>query len=60
MAVPIVLSPETARATKVNYASPFSETQNKAMAAIAKSRIEDALPNSITVSVPEAAVKTAT
>ena len=60
MAVPIVLSPDTAAATKVNYASPESEATNKARAALAKSRIEDSLPNEIEVTVPEAAIKTAT
>lgn len=60
MAVPIVLSPETARATKVNYASPFSEDQNKAQTALAEDRINDALPNGIEVEVPETAIKTAT
>ena len=60
MSVPIVLSPETAAATKVNYASPKSEVQNKASAAIAKARIEQSLPNGVTVTVPEAAIKTAT
>lgn len=60
MSIPIVLSRETAAATKVNYASPLSEARNKADAAIAKSRIEAALPNSIEVTIPEAAIKTAT
>lgn len=60
MAVPIVLSPDTAAATKANYASPQSVAQNEARAALAKARIEDDLPNSITVTVPAAAIKTAT
>lgn len=59
MSVPIVLNSDTAAATKVNYASPQSQAQNVARAALAKARIEDALPNSITVTVPEAAIKTA-
>lgn len=60
MAVPIVLSPDTAAATKANYASPQTTAQNEARAALAKARIEDDLPNSITVTVPTAAIKTAT
>lgn len=60
MAVPIVLSPDTAAATKANYASPQSAAQNEARAALAKARIENALPNGIEVTVPTTAIKTAT
>lgn len=60
MAVPIVLSPDTAAATKTNYKFPGSEVQAKAATVRAKARINDVLPNGITVEVPETAIKPAT
>lgn len=59
MAIVIDLSPDTAAATKPNYAAPGTVAQNEARAALAKARIEDALTNGITVTVPTTAIKTA-
>ncbi len=60
MSIPIVLSPETAAATKVNYKSPKSEAQCKADSLAADARIQDVLPNGIEIVVPETAIKPAT
>lgn len=60
MAIPIVLSPETAAATKTNYKSPKSEAQTKADSLLADTRVEDVLPNGITIVIPETAIKPAT
>lgn len=60
MAVPIVLSPETAAATKTNYKSPKSEAQTKADSLRADARIQDVLPNGVEIVVPESAIKPAT
>jgi hypothetical protein len=60
MSVPIVLSPETAQATKVNYKFPGTQAQATANEAAAKARIEDSLPNSITVTVPAGSIDLST
>lgn len=43
MSVPIVLSPETAAATKVNYKFPGTAAQATAAEAAAKARVNDLL-----------------
>jgi hypothetical protein len=60
MAVPVVLSPETAYATKENYKFPGTQAQATAAETAAKNRIEDSLPNSITVTVPAGAIELST
>jgi len=55
MASPIVLSPDTAYATKTNIKFPGSETQATAARGAAEDRIEDAVPG-ITVTVAESAI----
>jgi len=60
MSVPIVLSPDTAAATKTNYKFPGSEAQAKAAAVRADARIQDTLPNGVEIVVPESAIKPAT
>lgn len=47
MAIPVVLSPETAYATKVNIAYPGTQTQATAAETKADTRIEDAIPGEI-------------
>lgn len=54
MAVPIVLSPETAMATKENYKAPLTEAQATAAETAAEGRINDALPAGVEVEVSEA------
>lgn len=56
MAVPIVLSPATAYATKSNLAFPGSAAQATAARAAAESRIEDATAPKITVTVDASAI----
>lgn len=60
MAIPVVLDSNTAYATKVNIKYPGSEAQAKAASLAADARIEDVLPNGITIVVPETAIKPAT
>ena len=55
MAAPIVLSPDTAYATKTNIRFPGTSTQATAARAAAKTRIEDAVPG-ITVTVAAGAI----
>jgi hypothetical protein len=50
MAAPIVLSPDTAYATKTNIVFPGTVAQATAARAAAKTRIEDTVPG-ITVTV---------
>jgi len=50
MSVPIVLSPETAYATKTNIVFPGTSAQATAARAAAKARIEDTTPG-ITVTL---------
>ena len=52
MAVPIVLSPETAYASKTNIVFPGTEAQAEAAEVVAKARIEAAWAGS-TVTVPD-------
>lgn len=60
MAVPIVLSPETAAATKTNYKFPGTKAQAEAAAVVADARIEDVLPNGVKIEVPSTAITPAT
>jgi len=60
MAVPIVLSPETAYATKANIKFPGSSTQATAAEAVAEDRINDSLPSAVQVTVSSGAIKVAT
>lgn len=55
MAAPIVLSPQTAYATKDNIVAPMTQTQATAAEGFAKNRIEAAVPN-VTVTVASGAV----
>ena len=55
MASPIVLSPDTAYATKTNIKFPGSADQATAARGDAKDRIEDAVPG-ITVTVAASAI----
>lgn len=57
MAVPIVLSPATAYATKPNIQFPGTSDQATAAEAAAETRIEDSLPSDVTVSVASGAIK---
>lgn len=45
MAAPLVLSPETAYATKDNIVAPMTQTQATAAEGFAEDRIEAAVPN---------------
>lgn len=59
--IPVVLSPETAYATKVNIKFPGSEAQAKAASLRADTRIEDAIPGeTVKIEVPETAITVAT
>lgn len=60
MAVPIVLSPDSAYATKTNIKFPGTEAQAKAATVAADARIQDVLPNGLEIVVPETAIKPAT
>lgn len=56
MAVPIVLSPAAAYATKTNILFPGTDAQATAAEASAELRIEDSLPSDVTVTVAAGAV----
>lgn len=60
MAVPVVLSPDTAYATKVNTEFPGSSAQATAAEEAAESRINDALPDNVVVEVKAGAIVVAT
>lgn len=47
MAIPIVLSPETAYATKVNIKYPGTQAQATAAETKADTRIEDSIPGEV-------------
>lgn len=47
MAIPIVLSPQTAYATKVNIAYPGTAAQATAAETAADTRIEDSIPGEV-------------
>lgn len=56
MAVPIVLSPAAAYATKTNILFPGTDAQATAAEASAELRIEDSLPSDVTVTVASGAI----
>jgi len=58
MAVPIVLSPETAYVTKVNIAFPGTQAQATAAEGLADTRIEDSL-SEVTTTVAGGAIEVA-
>jgi hypothetical protein len=58
--IPVVLSPQTAYATKDNIRFPGTQAQATAAEALAQTRINQVLPNGLTVTVPGGAIKIAT
>lgn len=60
MAVPIVLSPATAYATKPNVKFPGTQAQATALEGAAAARANDALPTGVTLAVAAGTIKLAT
>lgn len=56
MAAPIVLSPETAFATKDNILYPGTQAQATAAEDLAEDRVNDALPSDVQVTVSAGAI----
>jgi hypothetical protein len=57
MAVPIVLSPDTAYATKDNILRPGSQAQATAAEGRAEDRADDAYPDGVTLTVAAGAIE---
>jgi hypothetical protein len=59
MAVPVVLSPETAYVTKANIKFPGTQTAATAAEVQTKTRWEQALPSGVTVTIAGGTIKLA-